>query len=303
MQSKWAGATGAGCARSVLISLLVAIVVVGGAAACLAVLGVVPLPDGVDRQAIGLAGAAIGLGALAIVGIAAALAARARRTAQLDTVFMPLGLAGRRYLTHGRQYHGSFAGRRVEAHFTRGPHLQLHLATPVQTRFAVAEASRATRAVASALGRRTVELNDAGWTGYSASALDEGWFRRLLADPAASQALRSLLGAEAGLPVAPYEMRGVTLEPGRLAVRWLYTDLQAITTERLSRALADLAGLARCAEALPPPQVRAQPTRLERGGILGRPARLTPGLAVAGAVLAALVVVSAVLVWVLLARP
>ena len=63
-----------------------------------------------------------------------------RRKAQMDAVFVPLGLAGDAYQTYFRQYHGQAAGRTVSVYFYRGPFLEIELPTSLQTRLGVTSA-------------------------------------------------------------------------------------------------------------------------------------------------------------------
>jgi len=201
-----------------------------------------------------------------------------RRKRRLDAIFTPLGLAGERYLLTGRQYHGTVEGRQVSARFYRGPMLELHLGTPLQTRFGVAEEGSTTLALAGLFGRQPLALDDPDLSGLHIFALDEGWTRSLLADPEARTLIRRLMRAGESWAL----VRQVVLGPGTLRLR-LYRSKRLfkyeIAPEEARRWLDDLLALARIAEGLPAPRVTAEESSAERLARSGGASRI--GLTIA----------------------
>jgi hypothetical protein len=186
-----------------------------------------------------------------------------RRKRWLDAVFTPLGLDGRRYMLTGRQYHGTVDDREVSARFYRGPMLELHLGTPLQTRLGVAEPGSTTRPLARLWGRLPLALDDPGLSGLVVFALDEGWARSLLAEPEARGLIQRLMRAGESWAL----VRQVVLGPGAFRLR-LYQSKRLfgfeITAEEAQRWLADLLALARIAEGLPGPTVTDEESAAER---------------------------------------
>jgi hypothetical protein len=186
-----------------------------------------------------------------------------RRKRRLDAAFAPLGLEGERYMVTGRQYHGTIEGRKVDIRFYRGPMLELHLGTPLQTRFGVAEVGSTTPALARLLGRQPLIPDDPALSELRVFALDEGWARSLLADPQARGVIRRLLSAGESWAL----VQQVVLGPGAFRLR-LYHSKRLfrfeITPEEAQRWLDDLLTLARIAEGLPAPTVTAEESSAER---------------------------------------
>lgn len=196
-----------------------------------------------------------------------------RRKRRLDAAFTPLGLTGERYLLTGRQYQGAVEGRQVGARFYRGPMLELHLSTPLQTRFGVAETGSTSRSLARLFGRQPLALDDADWSGLHIFALDEGWTRSLLADPAARTLIRRLMSAGESWAL----VRQVILEPGAFRLR-LYRSRRLfkyeVAPEEAQRWLDDLLALARIAEGLPAPSVTAEASSAEHLARTGGASRI-----------------------------
>jgi hypothetical protein len=195
-----------------------------------------------------------------------------RRKRRLDAAFTPLGLEGERYLLTGRRYQGTVEGRRVDVRFYRGPMLELHVSTPLQTRFGVAEKGSTTLPLARLFGREPVDLDYPELRGLHVFALDEDWARSLLANPEARMVVRRLL--QAGQSWALIQQ--VVLGPGAFRLR-LYRNKHLfkyeITSEETRRWFDDLLVLARAAESLPAPTVTAEESsaeRLVRSGGAGR---------------------------------
>lgn len=186
-----------------------------------------------------------------------------RRKRRLDAAFNPLGLTGQRYMLTGRQYQGTVEGRDVDVRFYRGPMLELHFGTPLQTRFGVAEAGSTTPALARLFGRQALALDDPALDGLRVYALDENWARSLMAEPEARKLVQRLLDAGERWAL----VRQVVLGPGAFRLR-LYHNKRLfkfeITAEEARRWLDDLLALARVAEQLPGPTVTAEESAGER---------------------------------------
>ena len=118
-----------------------------------------------------------------------------RRKRWLDNVFNPLGLTGSAYMLSGRQYHGAVQGREVTARFYRGPTLELHVNTLLQTRLGIGEKSQVGLAVAGLFNRQPLPLDDPDLDALSIFALDEDWARMLWTDPEAKALLQRLMRA------------------------------------------------------------------------------------------------------------
>jgi len=186
-----------------------------------------------------------------------------RRKRWLDSVFVPLGLAGRGYMLTGRQYQGVVEEREVTVRFYRGPTLDLHVSTPLQTRVGIGSRSQVGLAVAGMFNRQPMEFADPGMDAFSIFPLDEDWTASLLAHPGARRLILRLMTAGDSWAL----MQQVYLQPGMFYLRlhrnknlFKYT----ITPEEARQWLDDLMALARVAEGLPAPQVTAKETPAEQ---------------------------------------
>jgi hypothetical protein len=186
-----------------------------------------------------------------------------RRKRRLDAAFVPLGLDGERYMLTGRQYQGAVEGRQVSVRFYRGPMLEMHLGTPLQTRFGVAERGAGTPALARLFGRQPLELDDPALSELWVFAIDQPWGRAFLADPEARTLIERLMRAGESWAL----VRQVVLGPGAFRLR-LYQSKRLfrfeITPEEAQRWLDDLLALARVAERLPAPTVTDEESSAER---------------------------------------
>jgi hypothetical protein len=186
-----------------------------------------------------------------------------RRRRRLDAAFTPLGLQGERYMLTGRQYQGTIEGRHVSVRFYRGPMLELHLGTPLQTRLGIAEEGSTTPALARLFGREALDPDDTALSGLRVYALDEDWARSLMAEAETRTLVQRLLDAGERWAL----VRQVVLGPGAFRLR-LYHSKRLfkfeITAEEAQRWLDDLLVLARIAEGLPAPTVTAEESTAER---------------------------------------
>jgi hypothetical protein len=293
MASKTLQAWTAGCGTSILVRFAIAVGLLTVLTVCVAGAGSVPLPRGVEREFVVLgAFLAAVLGSVgATIGFAVWLVIR--RARQLDAAFAPLGIAAQQYLTNGRQYHGTYGGRQVDAYFYRGPTFELYLGTPLKSRLALAQRDGLGRAVANFVGRQPLVLDDPHLDGLTVNALDERWGRAVLADPRARASLLRLMD-EAAPGAGRFEFRQVILQPEGWLLRLLHTRVDSINAESVRTWIGDLHALAEAAEALPPPQMTAVATTLERNARANRGAFVLPAVLVVMGLIGALLVCAVV---------
>lgn len=187
-----------------------------------------------------------------------------RRAARLDAAFTPLGLTGERVMLTMRAYHGQFRGRRASVAFRRGPTLEFHLDTSVQTRLSIDQREGMTTAIAGWSGRQPLPLSDPQLDGLRVFAVDEHWARALLADPRTPELLHRLIEFD-----GTFVVRRVEFLPGGIALhlhfnkKWLGFEIE-IEPDQARQWLDALAALAEIAESLPPPQITSQASALEQ---------------------------------------
>lgn len=278
MTGKIVKAWGAAYLRQMLLTLGVSAVIIPLACVCLGVPLYVAQNGNYDDTTtlLILAVPFAGFGLLLIGGsLGFAAFVVMRRARQLDEAFTPLGLAGKMYLTNGRQYHGQVSGRQVDAYIYRGPTLDVYVGTPVKTRASIGAKDRVGQAIAGWFKRQPFSINDPELDHLSLYALDEIWVRDLLSEPAAKAALLRLTTEATGL-----ELRQLHLQPEAFLLRLYHTHTKLITADNLRQWLADLQTLARAAESLPAPQQTVEATRLERNTRSNRGAFLLPAIGI-----------------------
>lgn len=197
-----------------------------------------------------------GFGALALT-----ISWRAR---QLDALFVPLGLTGAPYATFFRRYSGGFAGRQVRAYFSRGPLVEIEVATPLQTRLSVTDASPERRGLARLFNQSMAAIQSPAMPGLMAFAQDEAWGRALLDHPQTLGLLRSMLSLQKSLPVQHIILRPGWLRLTLFGSRRMLAFNFDLTAEQARQWLEDLAQFAAIAESLPAPQVTDAETPLEQ---------------------------------------
>jgi hypothetical protein len=195
------------------------------------------------------------------------------RKQRLDAVFEPLGISGRGYLTNGRQYHGAFNGRRVDAYFYRGPAFDLYLGTGVQTRLGATERSLLGGVLSNLANREPLSTPAPELAGLALYADDPVWAARWLSDPEARETLLRL-----AKPAGDIELRNVLLNPGAVELRLLHTEEAGITADALRAWLEDLQRLARTAESQPAPAPGKPLSTLERRSRENRDAFTLPAV-------------------------
>ncbi len=303
MTTKTLQAWTAGCGTSLLLRAALSLGVLAALAVCVGGASIVPLPRGVDRDLFVMAAFLLTMLGCVAAAVVFAVALVVRRARHLDAAFAPLGVAAQQYLTNGRQYHGIFGGRQLDAYFYRGPVFELYLGTPLQTRLGLAPQGGLGRAMANMVGRQPIALAQPVWEGVSAYALDEPWSRALLSDTRARASLLRLIDEDAP-GAARFESRQVILQPEAWLLRLHHTRVENITPAHVRAWLDDLRALAEAAEALPAPQATAAPTALERNSRANRGAFLLPAVLIVMGFIAVLLVCSlAPLVYLFLTSP
>jgi hypothetical protein len=228
--------------------------------ACLLALWLAPLPPGVERNSILAGTCALSLSGLLLPLMVVLVITVLQRFRRLDAAFLPLGLRGQLHGASGRQYHGHMGKRRLDAYFFgRYSQNSLYLGTSLQTR------AKFTRP--DPLGRDVPRRADAPAGSptepvlYSGS--DEAWLRSLLADPRALASLQRLVAVPSG-GAGPFATLYVLLEPDAWQFVLAGLSLDYITADHVQAWLKDLQTVADIAETLPPPQVTATASSLER---------------------------------------
>lgn len=254
-----------------------------------------PLPRRLD-PGYAVAGALVLFSVLGVGGAAAfSIWMVFRRARRLDSAFTPLGLTGSAYFMNGRQYHGTVQGRRVDVYFYRGPALDIYVASPLKTRSMIGPRDSVGTAVNSMFNRRPIPFDDPELAPLNVFGQDEEWTRALLAEPAARDILLRLTGGG-----GPIELRQVHVQPDGLLLRHYRTKESSVTPESARRWLDDLRGLARLAEALPPPRQTVEASKAERNARVNRDAFTLPAFGITCGLLVVLAACALVPVAVLL---
>lgn len=185
-----------------------------------------------------------------------------RRSAQLDALFVPLGMQGGPYMSWFRQYHGTVYGRPIDAYLWRGPYLQIELPTRLNTRLGITQRQSDTDFFSGMLGRQQLTFADPALANLSVFAMDEQWTRSLLGDPATMAALRRLTALGSSI----FTRQQILFRPGAVALllsgnkRLFGID---IVPQQARMWVDDLVRVVQAAEALPAPQQIDQLTGAE----------------------------------------
>ncbi|MBN1955149.1 MAG: hypothetical protein JW900_08885 [Anaerolineae bacterium] len=196
-----------------------------------------------------------------------------RRARQLDAAFAPLGLPGKLYLSNGRQYHGTVAGRRVDAYFHRGPILEVYVEAPFRTRVSIGTRDSLARSVGRLVQRQPLAADNPDFAHLDVYALDERWAQDLLYQPQARAALLRLTASSGSR-----DIRQVIVAPESIAFYLRYARVDEVSPEHVQQWMDDLLALVRVAENLPAPTQTAEATRLERKGRTERSSFFLPVL-------------------------
>jgi len=254
-------AYGAGCARSLVVQIVVGVVALCILPAIILVSMLMPLPPELEeyRPILWAFGFVAFLGLFTVAAVAWMLWSKRQRAGQFDEAFATLGLSGSNYMLVGRQYHGQVNGRQVDIYFYRGPILDIYLASPLRTRMGVGLSSALSSAASNLLKRPALQTGHAELAQYVFYPIDERWGRELLDDPQARAAILRLLETPSS-----YEIRTLFFEPEALQIKANHISPGRITAEAARQWINDLLLLAELAERLPAPTVTAQPSGLAR---------------------------------------
>lgn len=251
-------AWGAGCGRALLIRLAATIGVLAILAVCMVIVALVPLPRRLDRQILFMV-AFIGAIFISVFGaLIIGLLLRSRRLSELDAAFVPLGLSAHSHLITGRQYHGMWQGRQVDAYFSRGPTLEVYVSANARTRMGIGSKNRIGSAVAGMRGQAELDSADPAFESLALYAVDTLWGQSLLANSEARAAILRLMHAQGA-----YDLRTTSITPDAIYLQLRYVPLGRISEENVRQWLSDLIAIARAAETIPPPAQPATSHSLE----------------------------------------
>jgi hypothetical protein len=177
-----------------------------------------------------------------------------KRRAWLDAAFGEVNIAGKAYLTNGRQYHGRFSGRQVDAYFYRGPMLDVYVSTSLQTRLGLGKRNKVGTLLATFAQSTPLTLTEPEYQGVDAYADDGDWALRWLADSDAKGALARLMASADDV-----EVRNLNLQPGAIRLSICYTEEVRITPAAVRQWLDDLCAAVVAAERLPAPETSSAP--------------------------------------------
>lgn len=224
-----------------------------------AVVGLVPLPRRIDRNATHMAVSlgAIGLGMPAIFAIVILDARRRRRW--IAWGLESAGLRSEGYLWRGVQAHGVIGGRSAHAYWVpasryRSTSLEISVDSRVAARLA---ASHGGAGIAAPFGMSALPPTDPSLAHLALTAEDPRWAHGVLADVTGRGALRALCHPAVG------ELRWLKVEPGAVHLRTSGLAPESITPEIVGAAVASLVTLADAAERAPPPAHPVEASRLE----------------------------------------
>ncbi len=261
MDNRLFKAYGAGCARSLVVQIIVGVVALCILPAIILVSMLMPLPPALEeyRPILWAFGFVAFLGLFTVVAVGWMLWGKRQRASQFDEAFATLGLSGSNYMLNGRQYHGQVDGRKVDIYFSRGPILDIYVASPLHTRMGVGLPSTLGSAASNMLNRPQLQTGHPELAPYVFYPVDERWGRDLLDDPQARSAILRLMETPAS-----FEIRTLFFEPEAIQIKANHISPNRITAETARQWINDLLLLAELAERLPAPTVAAQGSSLAR---------------------------------------
>ena len=256
-ESRLMKAWGQGCARSLVIRIIVAIVMIS--AFLLITLATILLPIEQDIKIMIWVGLVIifVLLVVAVVSVWGFMHIR-KRASNLDKAFEPLGLKGQIYLISGRQYHGTYQGYPMHVYFSRGPLVEIFLEEKLHTRAGIGRKGKIAKFAADLLNKSPLNLNDPSFEDLVVYPLDNNWTRSLVSEPTAREVILRLMSESSDT-----EIRTLSITPGGLRFEIRYIPTSHITIDTVNTWAQDLSTLIKCATVLPQPTVRAEETKLE----------------------------------------
>jgi hypothetical protein len=217
------------------------------------------------------------LGAIVMGAMAVSVTSISRRRGRwLDELFAPLGLAGRPYGLTGRQYHGRYQGRQIDAYIYHGPGLLLYVGAETATRLAATAEDQMVPQLAQLFNGPPLQHTHADLEGTVIFAHDHEWARAWVAHTAIRDALRRLIHEPTG-----FVFQRVHIRPGAVFLH-LHRGVSLRQVMQQAHGLVawveDLMGLAEAAERLPAPaeqlaaagwEERLQPANLNPRLLIG----------------------------------
>jgi len=256
-ESRLFKAWGQGCARSLVIRIIVAVFVVGGFLCVTLATALLPIDQ--DIKIFIWVGLIVIFMATIITGVFVWGILHIRKTAaELDQVFTPLGLEGRMYLLNGRHYHGIYHGYPIHAYFSRGPTLEIYLEASLKTRVGIGRKGAIEKAAASILDKTPLQIEDPAFEHLVIYPLDHNWTANLLADHSVRESVLQLTSEGSAT-----EIRSISVTPEALKFEIRFIHTSHITQESVRAWVNELNRLVRIAESLPPPTVSTEETSLE----------------------------------------
>lgn len=263
---------GAGCAWQFFLVMIILLVMLGGMACLVAIIGLMPVSEEA-RATLGFGGFLLLLFSM-IAGVAIwGIWTIRKRANQLDTIFLPLGLSGRGYLTNGRQYHGLVSGRQVDVYFYRGPALDIYVAAPLRTRVGIGLKSNQSRLASNITKRIPLETGDPALAELAIYPSDPQWCAKLLEDLQVKRILPRLMADQ-----GPFEIRNLLIQPEAVQLSLHHIPVQQITSEAMEHWLNDLVELAQIAERLPEPNQIEVASTVEQRSRLNRSSFTLPAV-------------------------
>jgi hypothetical protein len=194
----------------------------------------------------------LGLIPIVLGGLFGLLAFTTRRRGRwLDEIFEPLGLAGRSYGMSGRQYHGRYRGRQIDAYIYHGPGMLLYVGAQTATQLAAAAQDQMIPQLARLFNGPPLEHNQPGLEDIVIFAHDEAWARAFVAETAVQEALRRLIQGKTG-----FVFQQVHVRPDAIYLKLHRGEsLRAILKQarQVTEWTEDVIRLAQEAERLPAP--------------------------------------------------
>ncbi len=276
-------AYGQGCARSTLLYVVVAVIIIGGFCCLSSVAFSLPVDDDLRLWIwvgviITFMFVAIGITAFGVVVVVR------KRARELDEIFFPLGLEGRGYLTNGRQYHGTFHGYPMHIYFYRGPTLQIYLDVPLGTRVGIGRKSELARLAGGMINREVLDTGNPEFEHLAIYPDDPRWATDLFADLRAQETILRLTSEESAA-----ELRTLSLTPNAMLWQTRHIPLRNINGEAVRSWINDLYELARIAQGLTPPAVTAVESGLEHTTRTDRSKYTWPIIGITCGIIAAMV--------------
>ena len=136
--------------------------------------------------------------------------------------------------------------------------MEIYLDASLKTRVGIGLGGAIEKAAASILDKTPLQIDDPAFEQLVVYPLDQDWTTNLLADQGARNAVLQLT-TEGG----SIELRSFSITPAALKFEIRYIHTSDITPDAVRTWINELIRLARIAEGLPSPAVRAEETGLE----------------------------------------